>query len=168
MGHFVDQGAGEPEVPPAAVGGVAPGQGDLAAQSLAAFGGGYAGGGFAGPAGGVEVGGQDGLFGGCGGLGAFEHGDAVDQRRLIHRVEHVFDDTPPHRQAASPQTGHQSEADLLGVIPISDQFLGQHLFLVDDPDAQREERRDISARPQYESSASGVPTIMTSAPKYIG
>ena len=93
MGHLVHQGSGEPEVTATAVGGVAPGQGDLTAQALAALGGRYSGGGFHGPAGGVESSGQDGLFRGCGGLGAFEHGDAVDQPGLINRVEHVFEST---------------------------------------------------------------------------
>jgi hypothetical protein len=83
VGHLVNQSLGETEMAVAAVGRVVTRQGDLAGQTLAAFGGGYALGFFAGATLQIERCGQPRLPGGRDSLDVFELSDIVDQGRLV-------------------------------------------------------------------------------------
>ncbi len=89
VGHLVDQGLGEPEVPAAAVRGVVAGQGDLTGQSLTALGRRHPGFGLGGAAHPVEFGGRDGLLGRGRGLLPLQAGDPGHQGCFV--IEHVFD-----------------------------------------------------------------------------
>ena len=57
---------------------------------------------------------------------------------------------------------------LLGVLVVAVEFLAQRLLLVGDAGDEDSTPGMSVSRPQYEASASGMPTIMISAPTYIG
>jgi hypothetical protein len=110
--HLVDQRLGETQMPVAAVRGVIPGQGDLGGQPPTAPRRRQSRGSLGVVAHRRQLGGQSGLQGGGPGFGAFEFGDAGDQRRLIgeihsgpNQVEHTFDCTrlfsPPQAPTAA-------------------------------------------------------------------
>ena len=68
----------------------------------------------------------------------------------------------------SPHVGHQPVVHLLHVLVVSGQFLLEHLLLVVDAKGEHRQAGTRVTRPQYESSARGMPTIMIRSPTYIG
>ncbi|BBX01152.1 hypothetical protein MMOR_20880 [Mycolicibacterium moriokaense] len=75
----MDECPREAEMAPTKIGRIVARQRDLIGQPAAALAGGHPFGGLACAAGGVEVGGEPGLLGSCGGLAPFELRDAFDQ-----------------------------------------------------------------------------------------